>query len=83
MTMLICAEVISEAEIGASIDALVDEYRTRCLWSLRPDYYPRTLSERLRTLASIERYGDVAAYRRASALRQWLSQSSSEASAAS
>jgi hypothetical protein len=73
--------VISQADTAAAIDALVDEYRTRCLWFLRPGYYPRTVREQLRALDSIERHGDLAAYRRASTLRQWLSQISSEASA--
>ena len=67
-------------EVAAAIDALVDEYRTRCLWSLRSDYYPRTTGERLRILSAIERNGDLAAYLRASTLRQWLSRLSSEAS---
>jgi hypothetical protein len=75
--------VSSEIDIAAAIDALVDEYRVRCLWSLRPDYYPRTTRERLRVLESIQRYGDLAAYHRASTLREWLSQTSSEVSAAS
>lgn len=74
-------QVSSETDIAAAVNALVDDYRTRCLWSLRPDYYPVTVRERLRVLDTIERYGDLAAYRRASALRQWLSQTFSEASA--
>jgi hypothetical protein len=60
-----------------SIDALVDEYRTRCLWFLRSDYYPKTLEERLRILRYIERYGDREAYRRAAETRRWLSRNSS------
>ena len=70
-------------QAARSVDALVDEYRTRCLWFLRPDYYPATTEQRLRVLGYIERYGDLAAYRRASALRQWLSRPSSEASVSS
>jgi hypothetical protein len=73
--------VSSETDIVAAINALVDEYRARCLWYLRADYYPDTRRERLRVLDSIERYGDLAAYRRVSMLRQWLLQTSSEASA--
>jgi hypothetical protein len=30
--------------------AMVDDYRDRCLWFLRGDFYPRTLEERLRVL---------------------------------
>ena len=69
------------SDVFAAIDALVDEYRTRCLWSVRLDYYPRSSSERLRVLGAIERNGDLAGYRRASLLRQWLSRNSSATSA--
>jgi hypothetical protein len=58
--------------IAAEIDALVDEYRTRCLWFLRSDYYPRSVQERIRVLDAIARQGDLAAYRRAARLKQWL-----------
>jgi hypothetical protein len=73
----------SEKDTFAAIDTLVDEYRTRCLWSLRPDYYPATLDERLSVLERIERCADLAGYQRAFMLRQWLSQNSSEQSATS
>ena len=69
--------------VRAEIDRLVDEYRLSCLWYLRADFYPRTDAERLRALEAIARYGDVAAFRLASQLRQWLSPSSSDPSAAS
>ena len=68
-------------ETVSAVNALVDEYRMRCLWFLRPDWYPTTLEERLRALEYIERRGDIAAFRRARALREWLSRSSKEASA--
>ena len=64
-----------------SVRALVDEYRARCLWFLREDYYPQTPAEARGVLESIERYGDVAAFRKAAVLRQWLLQNSSEPSA--
>ena len=67
-------------EMG-QVNALVDEYRARCLWFLREDYYPHTLIEACRVLESIERHGDVAAFRKAAALRQWLSQNSNAPSA--
>lgn len=60
---------------------LVDDYRDRCLWFLRRDYYPSTTAEQLTVLDYVERYGDLAAYQRARTLRQWLSPSSSAASA--
>jgi hypothetical protein len=67
-------------DIDAAVNALVDEYRTRCLWFLRPDWYPTTLDERLRALGYIEQHGDVTAFRRARGLRQWLSPTSRETS---
>jgi hypothetical protein len=68
-------------DTAATVNAMVDEYRTRCLWFLRSDWYPSTLEDRLRALEYIERHGDVAAFRRARGLREWLSRSSKEASA--
>jgi hypothetical protein len=70
-------------DIAEAIDRLVDEYRHRCLWFLREDYYPITDDDRIRVLDAIARHGDVTAYRRASATRQWLSRRSSARSAAS
>ena len=64
------------------VDRLVDEYRVRCLWFLREDYYPATDAERLRVLDEIARQGDRDAFRRAGELRQWLSRRSSADSAA-
>ena len=70
-------------DIAEAVDRLVDEYRHRCLWFLRGDYYPTTDEERLRVLAYIERHGDRSAYVRAAEVRRWLSRPSSAASAAS
>jgi len=70
-------------ETPPGLDPFVDEYRSRCLWFLRSDYYPRTPAEILRVLQQIERHGDVAAFQRAADIRRWLSRSSSESSAAS
>ena len=63
--------------------ALVDEYRTRCLWFLRRDLYPATREEALRVLRQIERHADRDGFVRAARIRRWLSPSSSEPSAAS
>jgi hypothetical protein len=71
------------SEVERAVDELIDEYRTRCLWFLRPDYYPTTTDQRLRLLGYIERHGDLHAYRRASSFRQWLSRPSSAISAGS
>jgi hypothetical protein len=70
-------------EVAAALRALVDEYRTRCLWFLEPGYYPVGEAEALRVLAAIERHGDRAAFQRSSEIRQWLSRNSSAASAGS
>ena len=56
------------------INVLVEEYRDRCLWFLRPGFSPATPEEAMRTLDLIERYGDQAAYQRAERLKKWLSQ---------
>ncbi len=48
----------------------MDEYRVRCLWFLREDYYPQTRAEALRVLEYIERHGDVKAFQKAATLRQ-------------
>ncbi len=64
-----------------SINALVDEYRARCLWFLREDYYPLTPAEACRVLEQIERNGDAVAFRKAAALRQWLSRNTNASSA--
>jgi hypothetical protein len=63
------------------VNALVDEYRVRCLWFLREDYYPQTPAEVCRVLESIERHGDRVAFQKAATLRQWLLQNSSVSSA--
>lgn len=67
--------------IPEAVNALVDEYRTRCLWFLRPDFYPSTHEERIRVLGYIERYGDREAFRQAATLKRWLSLPSSAPSA--
>ena len=63
------------------VNRLIDEYRDRCLWFMRQDYYPSTPEEQERVLTLIQRYGDAAAWRRANELRTWLLQRSSETSA--
>ena len=68
--------------ILSHVNALVDEYRVRCLWFWREDYYPTTMTEALRALRYIERHGDVAALRRVAPLKIWLLQNSNAASAA-
>lgn len=71
------------SEYHAEVARLVDEMRVRCLWFLRPDYYPQTADEIDRTLSAIERAGDQKTFKRARALRQWPSPISSATSAGS
>ena len=59
-----------DEETARAVDALVDEYRARCLWWMRQDFYPRTVTERMRALDAIQRLGDVEGFRRAGALRR-------------
>jgi hypothetical protein len=72
-----------ESKAAEMVNALVNEYRARCLWFLRPDYYPRSMEERLRILDYIERYGDREAFQKAATVRRWLSHPSSAGSAVS
>jgi hypothetical protein len=67
--------------IQREIDELVEGYRSRCLWFLRPDFRPRTNAEILSVLGHIEAHGDRAAFQRVAAIRQWFSRHSSERSA--
>ncbi|MBE3112437.1 MAG: hypothetical protein IMZ46_18340 [Acidobacteria bacterium] len=83
MTMDGGTGTLDAAAAAEAVDRLVDEYRVSCLWFLRPDYYPSTLQERLRTLAYIERHGDREGFRRAATLTRWLSHSSNAPSAGS
>ncbi len=69
------------ASVMRQVSALVDEYRQRCLWFLRDDYYPSTPVDALHVLQSIERHGDVAALRKVAPLKQWLSHNSNVKSA--
>lgn len=63
------------------VRSLVDEYRQRCLWFLRSDYYPETIEDALRVLRAIEDHGDLVAFKRAAILRQWFLHLSNEMSA--
>lgn len=58
------------------INSLIEEYRDRCLWFLRPDYKPESTGEILQVLDLIERYGDRAGYQRAEQVKAWLLQNS-------
>ncbi len=69
--------VEGRTQFEEAVRRLVDEYRLRCLWFLRPDFYPTDDASRLRALDYIERHGDREGFRRAATLRQWLSRAGS------
>ena len=47
---------LTAENILPAANALVDEYRSRCLWFWREDYYPATSAEALQALQYIERH---------------------------
>ena len=71
------------SDIKMQLYQLIEEYRDRCLWFLRVDYYPESLDSALRALDYIRRYGDNRAFQRAGELKRWLLRISSEQSASS
>ena len=75
--------MLPSLETDAALRELVDEYRDRCLWFLRRDYYPATTEEARRVLDAIQRHGDRDGFRRAARIRQWLSPASSATSVGS
>ena len=72
-----------DASMEAEVRRLVDDYRGRCLWFLREEYYPATPEEILRVLDRVEGHGDLEAFQRAGAIRRWLLQRSNARSAGS
>ena len=72
--------MVPSADPPEPIDAFIDEYRARALWFLRDDYYPQDEAELLRVLDHVEHHGDLTAFRRVAAIRQWLSQHSNATS---
>ena len=69
----------TDEETARAIDALVEEYRARCLWWMRADFYPRTVTQRMRALDAIQRLGDRDGFARAGALRRRMLGATSEA----
>lgn len=61
-------EMINSKELRS----LVDDYRTMCLWNMATDFMPVNRRQVALILDRIERYGDMAAYRRAAIIRKWL-----------
>ena len=69
-------------DVDQAVNRLVDDYRVRALWFLRPDYYPETDAERRQVLDYIEQRADLATFKEVAALRKCLSRKSSATSAA-
>ena len=67
------------ATLASEIDAFVATQRAVCLWSVRPDYLPRTDEERLWVLTEIQRRADRDAFARAGQLKRGLSLTSGHA----
>jgi hypothetical protein len=74
---------MGSSDLDTAVRSLVDDYRSRCLWFLKVDYYPSSPKEIIRVLGWIRRHGDVAAFRRAAEIERWLSLPSNATSAAS
>src|SRR5207248_11055339 len=73
----------SDPALDAEVRSFVDDYRERCLWFVRSDYYPSTPDEILRVLRWIRARGDREAFQRAGKIEEWLSRTFNEKSAAS
>lgn len=63
---------LGQETVADGVNRLLDDYRLRCAWFLRSDYYPTNLEGRLRVLDYVERHGDREGFRRAAELRRWL-----------
>jgi hypothetical protein len=55
--------------------SVVDDYKDVCLWFSPECYHPHTGVQLEQILTSIERNGDVNAYKRVGRIRKWLSPS--------
>jgi len=75
--------MVGQEAIADGVNRLLDDYRLRCAWFLRSDYYPTNLEARLRVLDYVERRGDREGFRRAAELRRWLLPTSNAPSAGS
>ena len=53
--------------------SVVDDYKDVCLWFSPESYHPHTGVQLEQILTSIERNGDVNAYKRVGRIRKWLS----------
>ena len=53
--------------------SIVDDYKGMCLWFSPECYHPHTGVQLEQILTSIERNGDLNAYKRVGRIRKWLS----------
>ena len=53
--------------------SVVDDYKDVCLWFSPECYHPHTGVQLEQILTSIERSGDLNAYKRVGRIRKWLS----------
>ena len=53
--------------------SIVDDYKDVCLWFSPECYHPHTGVQLEQILTSIERNGDLNAYKRVGRIRKWLS----------
>lgn len=61
-----------KAQIRSDLYTLIDQYRSQCLWYLRPDYYPENEEQAMRVLKAIAQHGDRNAYIKTKEIREWL-----------
>jgi hypothetical protein len=59
-----------DAAFDAEVHSFVDEYRQRCLWFVRADYYPSTPDEILRVLWWIRGRSDREAFQRSAEIEE-------------
>ena len=71
---VIMTGVMSDEQIINSneLRSVVEDYRSMCFWNFPEDFMPRNRRQALLALDNLERYGDMAAYRRAGEIRKWL-----------
>ena len=53
--------------------SIVDEYRPTCFWSFKKDFSPENPEQMLMAAEALECYGDMAAFRKAGEIREWVS----------
>ena len=63
---------IEEIVNSKELRSLIDDYRGMCLWYADEKLYPKDRQQVEWILTAIESYGDMAAYKRAGRIRQWL-----------